>query len=235
MPDSAILQYFPRLVEERTLVELSYRALADHGFTADNTIAAVCVCRDEISQLFPIYVKEFWGEAFNLSSLGAMFTAGKTGLGAILHHAPHGERERYIFYSMTHIAIDAAGNLGTCTRKGIEESVACGALHAFLQELRHKRATPAMDEDDIEQSFLRRRLLPALPPGAPVDLLELTRVARKVVLDDFERALASGIDTGHCDYALLSGIQVHAARANHIWPATFYAVLGGKKLEIQLA
>jgi len=53
-----------------------------------------------------------WGEAFNLSSLAGMFFAGKTGLAAAMHHAPIVDgKERYVFYALPHIAVDADGKV----------------------------------------------------------------------------------------------------------------------------
>jgi len=63
--------------------------LKGFGFTDENAIASVCICRDEISQTIRSHVKRMWGEAFNFSSLAGLFTAGKTGMKAFISHA-HG-------------------------------------------------------------------------------------------------------------------------------------------------
>ncbi|MGE5239839.1 MAG: hypothetical protein ACM3ON_13685, partial [Chloroflexota bacterium] len=81
-------KHFDNVLEEAAFVGQTYRNLQDCGFNADNTIACVACCRDEISQSLKALVQEAWGEAFNLSSLGGLFTAGKTGLLAAMHHAP---------------------------------------------------------------------------------------------------------------------------------------------------
>ena len=69
------------------------------------------------------------GEAFNVSSLGGMFFAGKTGLSAAMHHAPvMGGRERYVYYALPHIAVDENVQVGACRRHGREgASTACGS------------------------------------------------------------------------------------------------------------
>ena len=150
--ESMLLNFFNKVYRESDFVEKSYEALKKFGFTDENCIASVCGCRDEIAQTLRSYIKHKWGEAFNFSSLGGMFTAGKTGLKAALHHAPRiGGRERYVFYILPHIAINEEGKSGFCQRKGIKESSACGALCLFLQELNEGKLHITIDEDDIEE------------------------------------------------------------------------------------
>ena len=78
-----------------------------------------------------------------------------------MHHSPNiGGKERYVFYSMPHIAIDADGRIGAYKRVGREgESTACGALVAFQKELSDGKLNLSMDDIDIEQNLLKRRLL----------------------------------------------------------------------------
>src|SRR4030067_1983474 len=133
-------KYFDKVLTEVDFVKKTYTALEKFGINDENSIASVCICRDEISQTLRSIIKHVWGEAFNLSSLGGMFFAGKTALKATMHHAPDTDgRERYVFYAMPHIAIDEEGKMGLCRRKGIKESHACVALYGFLGVLREKR------------------------------------------------------------------------------------------------
>lgn len=218
---------FPKVYSEGDFVKKTHHALGELGFRADNSIASVCICRDEISQSFMTLVRETWGEAFNLSSLGGMFFAGQTGLIAAMHHAPDREsRERYIYFALPHIAMDAEGRLGVCRRKGKEEeSNACGALFAFQKELTQGKLNLSMDDIDLEQSLLKRRLLREIPYGHVPDLLELTKIAQKVVQKDLEHAVNTIIDRGRSDYAMLTGIQIHGPEGNLISPARCYAVV----------
>src|SRR3972149_457739 len=97
--EDILSKYFDKVYTEVDFVKKSYEALKKFCFNDDNAIAAVCVCRDEISQSMRSIVKHMWGEAFNLSSLAGMFTAGKTGLKAAMVHAPRGDgKERYVYY-----------------------------------------------------------------------------------------------------------------------------------------
>lgn len=66
-------------------------------------------------------------------------------MGAGLSHAPidpSSSRERYVFFSYPHIAIDDEGNLGKIHRPGrAGESAACGALLTALS-LFQARSSP---------------------------------------------------------------------------------------------
>ena len=224
--EEILSRHFDRIFTEVDFVKKTYDALRKFGFNDDNSIAAICVCRDEISQPLRSIIKHVWGEAFNLSSLGGMFFAGKTALKAAMHHSPkEGGKERYVYYAMPHIAIDEDGRMGFCRRKGIEESHACGALCGFLGELQEKKVNVSIDEEDAEQSHLKMRLLKEIPYGHVPDLLELTRIAQKVIFADIEKAIISTVNTKKSDYALITGIQIHGPENNYVWPARCYAVI----------
>jgi hypothetical protein len=225
--DDVLKRYFDTAYTEIEFVKRTYSALKRHGFTDENTIAVVCICRDEISQSLRSIIKHMWGEAFNLSSLAGMFFAGQTGLMAAMHHSPIVEgKERYVFYALPHIAIDAEGHLGACKRAGREgESTACGALNAFQKELSQGRLNLSIDETDIEQSLLKRRLLREIPYGHVPDLLELTRIAQRVIQKDLEHVLNTIIDRSRSDYAMITGIQIHGPEHSYVYPTACYAVV----------
>ena len=231
--EEILQQHFGDVTTEVEFVKKTYHALRRFGFTEDNTIAAVCVCRDEIAQSMRSIIKHVWGEAFCLSGLGAMFFAGKTALRAAMHHSPkEGGRERYVYYALSHIAIDEEGRMGYCRRKGIPESMACGALCGFLGELREKKVEVSIDAGDIEQSHLKMRLLKEIPYGTVPDLLELTRTAQKVILEDIEKGIQSVVDTKKSDYALITGIQIHGPEYNYVEPGTCYAMVDELRYEL---
>jgi hypothetical protein len=152
-----------------------------------------------------------------------------------MHHAPRQDgRERFVFFTLPHIAIDAEGRLGVCERPGVGESNACGALNVFLKELRGKPRL-LLDENDLEQSLLTLRLIKELPRGQVPDLLTLTRTVQRVALADLEAAVRPLVDLGHCDYAVLSGIQIHGPDGNHVCPTAGYALVRGARHDIVAA
>ena len=74
-------------------------------------------------------------------------------------------RERYVFFSFPHIAIDAAGNTGAISRPGRPgTSCACGALAKALGEFKaegfscHCKVPGVHDALDPEYTILRQRL-----------------------------------------------------------------------------
>jgi len=228
-----LMRFFPTVRTESDFVRETAWALGPLGFTAQNTIAIVDVCRDEISQTIVRMIRDEWGEAFNLCSLAGMFFAGRTALSAAMHHAPRQDgRERYAFFSVPHIAVDAEGRLGVCERPGVGQSNASGALNAFLKELTGGRLDVSLDEHDLEQSLLKMRLIREIPYGKVPDLLELTRLVQRVALADLESALRPLISVDQCDYAVLSGIQIHGPDGNFVSPAAGYALVRGERHDI---
>ena len=67
--EEVLKENFDRVVKEVEYVKKTYNALKKFDFNDDNSIASVCVCRDEISQTVRSIIKHIWGEAFNFSSL----------------------------------------------------------------------------------------------------------------------------------------------------------------------
>ncbi len=234
--EAILKKHFDKVFTEIDFIKKTYAALKELGFNDDNTIAATCICRDEISQTLRSIIKHMWGEAFNLSSLAGMFFAGKTGLAAAMHHAPIvAGKERYVFYALPHVAIDADGKLGVCRREGREaESTACGALNAFQKEMAGGKLNLTMDNEDVEQSLIRMRLLREIPYGNVPDLLELTKITQTAIQTDLENTLKKVVDTNKSDYAVITGIQVHGPETNYVWPAECYAIVTNKKVELKV-
>ncbi len=234
--EAVLRKMFPRVYTEVEFVKRTYSALKELGFTDENSIAAACICRDEISQHLRSVIKHIWGEAFNLSSLAGMFFAGQTGLAAAMHHSPNvGGKERYVFFALPHIAIDEEGHIGVCKREGREgESIACGALNSFQKELASGKLNLSMDDIDLEQTLLKRRLLREIPYGHVPDLLELTKITQQTIQKDIEYVLNTIIDRGKSDYAMLTGIQLNGPKDNYIAPSLCYAVVDGIRQEITI-
>ncbi|MDP2167460.1 MAG: hypothetical protein Q8J64_03915 [Thermodesulfovibrionales bacterium] len=234
--EKVLEKIFPGALGEVGFVQKTYSELKPMGFRSENTIVSVCICRDEISQSVRSIIKHVWGEAFNLSSLAGMFFAGKTGIKAAMHHAPITDgKERYVFYGMSHIAIDSEGRIGTCRRTGRqEESVACGALAAFQEEMAGGRLDVSLDIEDVEQSLIKMRLIKKITYGRIPELLELTKITLSAIQEDLENTLKGVVDTEKSDYALITGIQVHGPDGNYVWPSSSYAIVNRERHEIKL-
>ncbi len=230
-------EVFTEAMTESEFVEKTYNALSQKGFTADNAIACVGICRDEITQPLVENIKKTWGEAFNFSSLAGMLFLGKTGFTAAEHHAPNEEgKERYIYYALPHIAIDEDGEIGLCTRTGRKgKSGACGALQGFQKEMAEGKLRLGLDFEDVEQSLIKMKLLQEIKYGEVPDLLELTMVALKVIQNDLKRMITLTVDISHSNYAIFTGIQIHGPGSNYVWPSQSYVVVDGTHQEIMLS
>jgi len=234
--ETPMTREFPEAVPQEHFVAHSYEELHRHGFRAENTIAFASVCRDEVTLSLVEDIERTWGEVFMFSSLGGMLTLGKTGFLAAQQHAPiEHDRERYAYYALPHIAIDAQGEFGVYYRPGRQKaSHACGALMAFQHELATGSLELALDPDDLEQSVLKQHLLRKLRYGDVPNLVALTRIAHAVIVEELERMIQLTVDRARSDYGLFTGIQIHTPEGRHfVWPGSAYAVLDGKQLNLQ--
>ena len=228
-------QHFSGSCSEITFVARSFDLLSELGFSRENCIACVGRCRDELTRSLLHTIQTAWGSAFDLASLGGLFFAGTTGLGAAIHHAPtHFGRPRYLFFAFAHIGINDQGEFGRITRTGqAHESSACGALVAFQQELGRGSADLRLNPTDFEQSLLKQRL--ALHITDNPDLVTLTKVAIQATTDDLEATIALTVDPAISDYAVLTGVQIHAnKRQNYVWPLTTYAIINGQRIALNM-
>jgi len=233
----ALEEHFPGAVTEQQFVSRTYTLMRPLGFTADNTIACVGVCRDEVCRSLVVRALECWGEAFNFSSLAGMLFLGRTGFNAAHHHAPtENGRERYVYIAMAHMGLGPNGEIGWCERAGrSDESHACGALWDFKDELEAGRVNADLDPYDVEQSLLKARILKRLRWGEKPNFVRLTRIAYDVIREDLERMVRLTVDQKRADFGVLTGIQVHApGRRQYIWPGEMYAVVRGEKQTLSL-
>lgn len=230
-------ELFPAAQPQDSYHELVQHRVTHLGFTAANTIACVGVCRDELTSSFVDGVQRRWGEAFHLGSLAGMVFLGKTGVAAAIAHAPAGfDRHRFLFFALPHVGLGEGGEVGVCVRPGQHTpSTACGALAAFRSELLSGHVSLELDPEDLELSLLRRRLYPRLVDRPVPSLAELTELALEVILEDLERAIALTVDPRGADYAVLTGIQIHAPVGHLVWPGSSYAVIAGQRQPLALA
>lgn len=229
-------KHFPGAVRQHEFIASTYQKLSQqHGFNAENTLACVSVCRDELTAPLIRTAEKTWGGAFNFSSLAGFLTLGKTGFSAAHTHAPVVDGiERYVYYALPHIAIGPQGETGVCIREGREEpSIACGALDKFYNEL--LAGTPNLEFDplDIEQSVLEQRLHSKIQPGKTPGLVELTKLAQQVILEELQSYIDLTVDHQTCQYAVITGIQIHNSTGeDYVWPGEMYMVSNGEKTRI---
>ncbi|GBF93708.1 hypothetical protein Rsub_06811 [Raphidocelis subcapitata] len=197
-----VLRHFPNALGIDDFMSRVEIALSAHGFRGDNSIAMTNLCRDEITTVLKDKIESAFGGSFNTNGLGAALTCGVTGIKAGLSHSPlsvEDGRERYVFFSFPHTAIDGGGELGAISRPNRPgKSCACGALAKALNELQTEGLAPncrvpgVHDPLDPEYSILKQRL------------------ARRIRWA-FLGVLGGGkcVDIEKADYAVVTGVQIH--------------------------
>lgn len=209
--DAVVTARFPGAVPVHEFVASSLADLAARGFRPGNTLPCVGVCRDEICAPFVDALQATWGPYFSFASLAGAVIPGRTAFGAFLHHAPvEGERQRIVLFGFTHVAIDADGVIGPCSRPGLPgASSACGALVGFHGELGGGLGDLSIPEDDAEYGLLRQRLASRLEPGTTLDLADVTMLAHRVLAEDLAAVVLGNMDPERVDAAVYTGVQVH--------------------------
>jgi len=237
----ALGRHFPGAVLESDYVTRTAEHLHGLGFTAANTLAWVAVCRDEIAGTLFAEVEAVWGASFSFASLAGLPTAGRTGFSAAAQHGPIVDAtQHFVAFAMPHIAISADGVIGEIHRPGLPlPSKACGALVAFLDELAGGKLAVSFDPFDIEQSYLKQRLLPMIDYGTVPDLVELTQLTADAIERDttsiFEDLLEEHRASGErpvMDIAFLTGIQIHGpAGVNYVCPRRGEITIDGERFD----
>jgi len=203
--------------------------LSSKGYTGNNSLALISMCRDEITRPFVDAADQLWGNSFSIASLAGMVMCGKTGFAAGLSHAPTedlGEDglEKYVFIVGPHIAIDSKGEIGKVARVGRTGlSGACGAVMAFQAELTGGTLTTQGDEVDLELNLMKQRILSQLQFGSSVpSLVDLTKAAHNRILIDTKTTASYAVDPKKSTAAYLSGVLIHGPDYSHyFWPAHF--------------
>eukprot|EP00890_Picochlorum_soloecismus_P005650 jgi/Picsp_1/6086/NSC_03440-R1_low-co2 inducible protein len=252
--------YFPTAIGIDDFLHRLEIALYAYGFSGDNAIAMVNLCRDEITVSLKNKIDQVFGSSFNTNGLGGVLTCGVTGVAAGLSHAPVSKgsgKERYVFFSFPHISIDSKGEVGTISRPGRPGlSCACGALNQALVDIKAQGVSsnckiPGVHEPlDPEFTILKQRLARRLRYDgidddgmAEMDLVELTRIAERTISDDLDYLISHTVDPKKADYAVVTGIQVHnwgtrfddeSPNLEFVAPVSVYVVVNGTKEHIDL-
>jgi len=233
--ERTLAQRFPGSVPMPQFVASSQQVLGQHGFTPENTLDCVGLCRDEICVPFADALREAWGPTFSFASLAGAVLPGRTAFGAFAHHAPvMGGRQRIACFGFTHVALDAEGQLGPVMRPGLPTpSTACGALVGLLGELGSGEPLADPDPDDLEYGLLRQRIAARLEPRARLDLVDLTLVAHRVLAEDLGRLVQQGVDPREMDAAVYTGVQVHGPDGQEwVWIGEAYVLLQDGRVEL---
>jgi hypothetical protein len=234
----AVTKHFPNAIGMDDFLFRTEVMLRRFGFTADNSIALTSLCRDEITFPLKTAIHDIFGYSLDVDGLGGVVTAGTTGLSAGFSHAPTDfatGRERYVLFALPHIAIDSEGKVGSVIRTGrTTQSCACGALikmqplfkqykDGSLQAGTIHEETCWHDPSDPEFSILTNRMMKAIDrediPEKGLSLVEVTKLANKVIQGDVADLIDKTVDIEKADYAVITGIQIHSTRVanSKVW------------------
>lgn len=246
---SALEVHFPGSLTQHEFVDQVADVVAKYGFLPRECISCVSLCRDEITSPLGELIQAKFASSFTFSSLGGSLTCGKTGFSAAHHHAPIvNGREKYVYFAMPHIAIDAFGDVGVVRRPGrTKESTACGALVAFRSQILSGHLNLSMDNNDIEMSILKQKVFGVMPYGSKPSLVELTKYTLEAIVQDLKTLIGLTVDINHSDYAVVTGVQIHgpkwldsqnrpmAGDMDYVWPGEIYCVKDGVKHPLSLS
>jgi hypothetical protein len=216
--DEQMNQHFAGAVPSGVFLNRVWNATSDLGFTVDNTLPLVSICRDELTTDFFARIQAIWGPAFTLAGLGGVPALGRTGWGAAFSHIPTTDgRGKVLVLGFPHIGIEDDGSVGVTLRSGQTTATpTCGALNAIFESARSGTLPTAIELDDYEETRLALRLVdPAAPPATLVDL---TIEALEALEIDLWKALDDARIWEHHDVAVWCGVQIHGHDgADWIW------------------
>jgi len=253
-----VRKHFPSALGADDFISRAEIVLSGYGFTGDNSIAMTNLCRDEITLILKDKIEAVFGSSFNTNGLGGVLTCGVTGIRSGLSHSPTSStgRERYVFFSFPHIAIDSEGNLGAVARPGrAGRSCACGPLQQCLNEFQAEgyrrlcRVPGVHDPLDPEFSILKQRLARRLRyekvDVTQMDLASLTALAERTITYDLEYLIEKAVEPTAADYAVIAGVQVHnwatslenddVPSFEFVAPTKVFVVVEGVKIHLDLS
>jgi len=250
-----VLSHFPSSMGADDFMARVEMALAAYGFTGDNAIAMSNLCRDESCMILEDKIEAVFGSCFSTHGLGGVLTCGVIGMGAGLSHSPvENGKERYVFFSFPHIAIDSEGKVGAISRPNRPgASAACGALIKTMLDIKAEgvddvvgpgQHDPLEPEYSILKSRVARRIKYEKLDPASMDLVDFTKVAERVITTDLEYLISKAVNPKTADYAVVTGVQIHNWASDldderipsmeFIAPARAYVVVNGEKIEVDL-
>lgn len=214
---------FPTTMDEARYVAVAGDALRRAGFTADNTLMAVSVCRDELARSLVSRLEGEWGSVFDLSGLAGLPSGGATAVSAALGHLPTSEgRSNFVLFGLSHVGLDSDGTVGRVLRPGTDHcGPTCGSLAAASEALAEGAARSRRDDydHDYEQTRVEQRMAARLGEGPVPDLAEMADHALacieldfQVILDRVAGPSRAGSRVGGplgFDGAVFTGMQIH--------------------------
>lgn len=230
---NTVQQHYPSPSPVDLYMRKTAATLATIGFSAENTLPIIAVCRDEVCATFIRSVENHWGNSFTLGGLAGLPFGGVTEIGAASQHAPDiYDRKRYVIYAMAHIGFGPNGEVGGCVRPGMKDvNGACGVLITYTQQLADSTVDPNVYTDDAEFGMLKHRMAKVVPSGAP-DLLAVTNAALTAIKEDIDSLTSSLLSHEDCDFAVFTGTQLHLPDQTLVQASDSWVLLNGQRRNI---
>jgi len=234
---NTVQQHFHNPVSETDFIATSASALATVGFTSDNTLPVISVCRDEICASFISAVETQWGKSFSLGGLAGLPFGGKMELSVAHNHAPDiHDRKRLVIYALAHIGFGPQGEVGGCVRPGMKQlNSACGALIAYSGYTKEKdKELNKIFTDDGEYGLLIYRMEKMAKPDNHT-LIDVTNAAIAVIIQDIEALTLKVLNKDTVDYAVFTGTQIHLPGRNLVQTSNCWAMINGQRQDISFS
>jgi hypothetical protein len=157
--DKIVYKKFPMAMNAKdTSIHFLGMLKQKHRFDISRMLMATSLCPDEVNNPDTSFFNVLIGP-FIMGGLGGIPFAGITGMTAFAHHIPDGG-SAFIFYG-PHIGITVDGSLGEVWRPGQQKAgKSCGALMNALAGLKNTDYMPRPSENDFQQYFLEKSLVP---------------------------------------------------------------------------
>jgi len=186
------------------------RALRPFSIRPASTIYGQSTCTDEINNEpghISTLLTNYFGKVSHMGGIGGVPYVGKTGFDSFSAHVPDDGHVFVLFGP--HIGFTPDGEAGKFLRIGQEKvSTACGALVTGYNQCTGGPHIPD-DPSDMDQSWLRKKLLPHCKSlaGSPSLMVDLVLEAYKEV----EKEVMIIVNTyyGPGQLVLLGGIQIN--------------------------
>jgi len=201
---------YPGSMPGHKLLPKVLSALKPYGIKPANTIYGQSICSDEINNEpghISSLLTKYYGKVFPMGGIGGAPYVGKTGFGAFAAHVPEDGHVFVLFGP--HIGFTPDGEAGKFLRIGqAQVSTACGAVVAAYNQCTSGSSMPD-DPDDLQQSWLRKRLLPHCKSLAQSNNL-MVDLALKAY-QEVEKEIMTIVNTnfGPGKLVLLGGIQIN--------------------------
>lgn len=236
--ETEVLSVFPGAYPQMEFLASIQERLNDRGFEPWNTIVGVSVCREEPSCFLVEDLRTLWGTVYNFCTLSGLPFVGISAFRKMQQvvKADQGEGH-FVFMAFPHIKWKPErGKKSVSACQGQESYFGgCSGLLNFQQGQTGESTKRNLDIDNLEQSLINQRLSHYQPVDEVSDVVALTKLTYRTILEDVDRLAGRAFMTSRCRYAIVTGIQINGPdQQDWIWPGHMFMVTLGSKRPLSL-